>query len=116
MNTKIKKNTVMKTLLLQSNHGNHSGFNRTWSIIEKFNNIEEAKKKCAELHNELYEVFQSDDININYDATFESSLDSFEYDLYYYKIISQDDYNNGIFNGGHYGYASKDIINYFENN
>lgn len=41
---------------------------------------------------------------------------AYENDLYYYYVVNQDDYENGIFNGNHYGYANDSIIKIFEEN
>ena len=35
--------------------------------------------------------------------------------LYSFYVITQEDYNNGIFNGGHMGYPSKGIRDFFDN-
>lgn len=97
----------MKTLVIKSNHGNHHGFNRKWEILEKFNKEEDAKVYLANLHNEEKELNEDDE-------DFETSISGFEEDLYYYTLITQEDYDRGIFDGGHYGYASAEIIDYFE--
>lgn len=81
----------MKALLIKSNHGNHSGFNRHWFIEGKFDNEEEANEKYLDLfgdHNDM--------------------------SLEYIYIINEDDYFRGIFDGGHMGYPSKEIVEYFE--
>lgn len=100
----------MKTLLLKSNHGNHSGFNRTWEILEEFENEDLAKSVCARMHNEIKDLEESDpDFEDEHEG-----INGFENDLYYYTTITQEDYNKGIFNGGYYGYASDSIKKYFE--
>lgn len=97
----------MKTLLLKSNHGNHSGFNRKWEVLESFDNEYDATTSCAELYNQLNEI---DDVHEDY----EKELTSFWYDGYSYIVITQDDYNGGIFNGGGMGYTPKEVVGFFE--
>lgn len=97
----------MKTLAIKSNHGNHQGFNRTWKVLESFTNEESAQEFLANLHNEVKEINEEHE-------DFETSTSGFEDDLYYYTTITQDDYDKGVFNGGHYGHASDEIISFFE--
>ena len=42
-------------------------------------------------------------------------MDDRDLELIYYTTITSKDYNNGIFDGGHMGYASKEIVKFFEN-
>lgn len=114
-NLKPKK---MKNLVIISNHGNHSGFNVKWTIAGKFDNLKEAK---ALLLNIAFNV--SDDVieenglpfNINgNEVVYDGDSDSFNYDGKKYVIITQEDYENGIFDGRGYGYASNEIIDFFE--
>ena len=38
----------MKALVIKSNHGNHRGFNRKWTILAEFDNHEEAEEFLEE--------------------------------------------------------------------
>lgn len=101
----------MKTLIIKSNHGNHSGYNRKWTILEEFedwNDFNSPLTKLASIYNDIKDL---DEDNEEY----EYSLSSFEDDLCYYYVVTEEDYHNGFFNGGHYGYASDEIIEFFEN-
>lgn len=101
----------MKALILKSNHGNQNGFNRKWEILNSCNSEDIFTLMTNLLDNVANEYGLSEEyVENNF-----SLGHSFEYDLYYYISVTQDDYDNGFFDGGHYGYANQEIINYFEN-
>lgn len=91
----------MKALVLKSNHGNHTGFNRTWDVLESF---EDESLAQDFLNNYLIER----------DLVDEDGNPDPSYDGYRYVVITEDDYNRGIFDGGSYGYANKTIVSFFE--
>lgn len=103
----------MKTLIIKSNHGNHTGFNRTWSIENKCDSIEEAKIKLSEIADKIaddYGMTEKDRIDL-----YNGKNEALSHGLTYYSIITEEDYEWGIFDGGHMGYASQEIIDYFNN-
>lgn len=80
--------------LLKSNKGNHTGFNRTWEVIDANVSAEKLIKKlsnialnCSDNHtlNDKGYVVDDND-NIHYENTY-----AFEHDLIYYTIESDDD-------------------------
>jgi hypothetical protein len=81
----------MKALIIRSNHGNHHGFNRHWDILKKFNSVKEAKDEFKVI------------------TEYNDGLT-----LFYTYVITALDYNHDIFNGGHMGYASKEIVEFFK--
>lgn len=99
----------MKALILKSNQGNHAGFNRTWDIITQCDS--------NGIHLELSKLLDKigDRYSLTEDETEELfNINGFEYDLTYYTPITQDEYDGGIFDGGHYGYAPSEVVAYFE--
>ena len=100
----------MKSIVIKSNQGNHSGFNRQWEILNggyAFNTIEEALSYCAHRHNDIKELSEEDE-------DYRASCQGFEDDLCYYYVVTQDEYVNGFFNGNHHGYVNQAIIDIFE--
>jgi hypothetical protein len=99
----------MKCYVIKSNHGNQSGFNRKWELIDECYSIKEAKNVLRDL------AFNcSDDIIERNRAPFDTKTHeylytkndtSFEYDGYKYVIITRKDVvDRMIFNGGSMGY------------
>lgn len=43
------KNSENKFMVVISNNGNHSGHNRTWTLVDTFDNIEAANEKVNEI-------------------------------------------------------------------
>jgi len=95
----------MKSIVIQSNHGNHRSHSRKWKVLAEFDSFEEAQ-----------DYFQFLFMEINPDEEVVEEMDMFEYDLYYYYILTEEDYNNGFFDGEHKGFANNEIIGIFENN
>ena len=88
----------MKAVVLKSNHGNHTGFNRKWTVLDKFEDNKEAENF---LYNYLLERdFVDEDGNI--DPC---------YDGYHFVVITEED--ELLFSGGHYGYAPKEVKEFF---
>ena len=79
----------MKAIIIRSNHGNHRGFDRHWDILSKHESLDDAMR-----------AFKDVDIDEN--------------SLVYTCVITQDEYDFGVFNGEHMGYASKEIVKFFE--
>ena len=92
----------MKTLVIKSNHGNHTGYNRTWEILSKHDTIKEARKELCEIAKELDDTIKCT----------KKYLDSFEYDLHYYRVITRTDLD--LFTGGHYGYMPNEVKEFFK--
>lgn len=74
-------------MLIKANHGNHEGFNRTWSI--------EGKGTKSEMK-ELLKTYVED-----------------IYDSYKVVILTKKDVLNYFFDGRSNGYVSTEILNYF---
>lgn len=106
----------MKTLLIKSNHGNHSGFNVKYTLLEVCNNLKDAKKELLKASFDLsddhvYRNGRSYDTNNQiYICTNKDT--SFTYDGYAYMLINKNDLD--LFDGGSYGYLSNEIINQLE--
>ena len=106
----------MKTLLIKSNHGNHSGFNVKYTLLEVCSNIKDAKKELMKASFDL----SDDHINRNgraFDTNNKryiciNSDTSFNYDGYNYILINKNDLD--LFNGGCYGYLSNEILKELE--
>lgn len=88
----------MNCLVIKSNHGNHSGFNRKWEILKEFKDLRDGSDFLSMLKEELT-------------GEGKFGVTSFEDDLIYYYLINEDDFD--IFDGGHFGYASKEIKEFF---
>ena len=78
----------MKTAIIKSNHGNHQGFNKKWSL-EYTGKMKEAKVKIKQY---------SEDIEDGYSVI----------------IVTQKDINSDLFNGGYYGYFPSCLQPYFK--
>ena len=106
----------MKTLLIKSNHGNHSGFNVKYTLLEVCNNIKEAKKQLINASFDLSDdhierngrAFDTD----NQRYICKNSDSSFNYDGYTYLLINKNDLD--LFDGGSYGYLSNEILKELE--
>lgn len=85
-------------MVLKSNHGNHQGFNRTWAILSEHDDEKEAETF-------LYDYLLERDI-IDEDGEPDRT-----YDGYHFTVITEDD--ESLFNGGIYGYANKEIKEFF---
>ena len=101
----------MKTLLLKSNHGNHSGFNVKWELLGVFNSLKEGKKGLIDAsfdlsdehvlrHNRAFDIDNKKYICTNTDK-------SFSYDGRKYMLVTKDDID--LFNGGTYGYLPNEV-------
>jgi len=89
----------MKALIIKSNHGNHTGFNRNWTLISKYKKIHLAK-------NELKYFAKEDGEKISKDGK------SYCFDnLTMYKIITKKDIES--FNGNYMGYLPKFVKEFF---
>jgi hypothetical protein len=80
----------MKATLIRANHGNHTGFNRKWSLIHT-GNISECKKEIKKYKEEIE-------------------------DNHRFVIVTQNDIYNDFFNGGHNGYFPTCLKEIFESN
>ena len=87
----------MKALVIKSNHGNHRGFNRKWTILAEFNNREEAQKF-------LYDYLLRNDL------TDEDGETDTSYDGRHYIVVDEGD--ELLFDGGGYGYASREMAEF----
>ena len=100
----------MKTIVIKSNHGNHTGFNRKWEVLNSgypFDSKEEAIKYLDAIIDECED-------DIPEEERTEKGGTGYEYDLYYYNVVTQEDYENDFFSGGHYGYTNRAIKEIFE--
>lgn len=88
----------MKALVIKSNHGNHQGFNRTWKVLADFESEKEA------------ETFLYDYL-LERDFVDEDGEPNTAYDSYQFLVITEDD--EFLFNGGSYGYANKEMKEFF---
>ncbi len=107
----------MKTLLIKSNQGNHSGFNRKYSLLEVCGTLKEAKEALIKASFDL-----SDDHIVRNGRAFDAnsgryvctnSDNFFNYDGYTYMLINHNDLD--LFNGGNYGYLPANVINELNN-
>ena len=107
----------MKSLVIYSNQGNHSGFNRNWTISGKFNKISDARKEMKRLA-----FYCSDSIIDRNGAAYDldraeylctNKTDSFEYDLVYYMIVTEDMIDSYFCSGGHYGCLPQEAYDFF---
>jgi len=90
----------MKALIIKSNHGNHSGFNRKWSLISKHQNIKSSKSELKKLAKEDEEKVSKDGKSYNYD------------NLTMVKIITKNDIES--FNGNYMGYLPLFVKEFFK--
>lgn len=111
---------TQKNICIKSNHGNHSGFNRKWEVLGKSENIEELKTilmenalRCSDdiTTNENGEAI---DLSRNEEILYNGVDDSFNYDGRIYVIVTESEFFADFFNGGSFGYASREISEYFE--
>lgn len=103
----------MKTIVIKSNHGNHTGFNRLWEVLNcgwGFDSEEDAKEYLGKVADEVDEQYDGETDSFMHHGP----IHSFEYDLCYYYVVTQDDYQNGWFDGGHHGCANLFIKHIFE--
>ena len=99
----MKTTTATKWAVIKSNHGNHTGFNRKWTMLNQgfpFETLDEAIKYLNQIIDEC-----EDDIEES--ERTEKGSESYDYDGCFYKVISSDDLDQ--FNGGHYGYLPNSI-------
>lgn len=99
----------MKAIVIKSNHGNHTGFNRKWEILNNgyaFSSVEEAIEYLNQIIDECEDHIPEEDKT-------SKDLKGYEYDLYYYYVVTKDQYEDGFFSGGHYGYSSNAIEEIF---
>lgn len=103
----------MTTIVIKSNHGNHTGFNRKWEVLnggDSFDSEIQAMRYLAGIADEEDEQYDEE----KEEFVLHGPIGSFNYDLYYYAVVTQSDYDNGFFDGGHNGYANKKIKDIFE--
>lgn len=81
----------MKTLVLKSNHGNHSDFSRKWTVLAEF-------ESEVDGNNFLYDYL------IKRDMVDEDGNPDTSYGGYSFRVVTEEDYE-----------TSKEIIEYFEN-
>lgn len=113
----------MKTMIIKSNNGNHSGHSRTWTEIDHFrfddNKASEAKQRMLDIafviDDNVIEMdglpFHTDSEEIVFNPAIESS---FMDGLTTYAIITEEDDIDSIFDGGSYGYAPEFVLNFFK--
>lgn len=88
----------MKAVVLKSNHGNHRGFNRTWTVLAEFEGNKEAE-------NFLYDYLLERDF-----VDEEGNIDT-TYDGHHFVVFTEED--EYLFDGGAYGYAPKEVKEFF---
>ena len=88
----------MKAVVLKLNHGNHMGFNRKWEVLDKF-------EEDTDAHDFLVTYLTERDL-----VDEEGNIDPC-YDGYYFVVITEED--ESLFCGGHYGYAPKEVKEFF---
>jgi hypothetical protein len=102
----------MKTLLIKSNHGNHSGFNVKYTLLSVCYDLRDGKEELIKASFDLSDnhVFRNgrayDKSNQRYICTNKDT--SFTYDGCNYMLINKNDLD--LFNGGSYGYLSNEIL------
>lgn len=111
----------MKILIIKSNHGNHTGFNRKWSIVDYPSTIEDAYKSMMELAVECSDdyiyseatksIIKNPELTNGIDTIYTYGDESFWDDGYSYQIITEEDYED-FFNSDN-GYISSEIEEYF---
>lgn len=95
----------MKSIVIKSNHGNHSGFNRKWEVLNHgypFRSREDAITYLDAIIDEC-----EDDIPEGQRT--EKGQDSYENDLFYYNVVTEREYEGGFFDGSHHGYVNAAI-------
>lgn len=104
--------------LLKSNKGNHTGFNRTWEVIDANVSADKLIKKLSNIALDCSDNYTLDDKgyvvddcgNVQYENTY-----GFENDLIYYTIESDDDMDKlEQYSMGHYFGIYSAINNYKE--
>jgi len=104
--------------LLKSNHGNHTGLNRKWTVIEANENKDILLSSLSQIA-----LNSSDNYNLNDDGDIEdcnnnvqyyAKSESFEHDLNYYTIETAETAEKFELDNGHYAglyNAIQDYIN-----
>lgn len=106
----------MNYLVIKSNHGNHTGFNRKWEVLDEVSTLEDAQDILLDAAFGCSDNIIVDgnglpyDINSNH-VLYDGKCESFSYDGRTYMIISENDQD--LFNGGSYGYMSNKIQAFF---
>ena len=105
----------MKTTIIQSNSGNHSGFDRKWSQVNQYDSLEAAQDAMLSiafnyLSDDIIEVDGLPFDSNNNEVVYDGKAASFTYDGRIYMIVTEDDDIDSIFNGGYYGYAPSFLI------
>lgn len=110
----------MKNILLKSNHGNHSGFNRKYEILDQSEDINDLKSLLRDQALRCSDDMSLDENGNVIDGSRDQEVllshdeDRFVYDGRFFIIVTQDMYDQGFFNGSCYGYANKGVVDYFE--
>jgi hypothetical protein len=102
----------MKTIVIKSNHGNHTGFNRKWEVLNSGYPFDSKEEAISYLDNIIIELEQ----DLEDSEKSNLGLTGYEYDLCYYAVLTEDEYNDDFypfFDGGHHGYVNEQIESIF---
>ena len=106
----------MTYLVIKSNQGNHSGFNRKWELLKSCSSYQDAHSALVD-----YSLDLDDNHSIRngraYDSSnkmyiFTNDMSSFVYDGVTYAILAKDDVES-FFDGGSNGYVPQFVIDEF---
>lgn len=109
----------MKAILIKSNHGNHSGFNVKWTVLDKSDDLDYLLNKIKEHALRVSDNVTEDengnviDLSSNSKVLLSKNENLFSSDGVRYRIVTQDDYDNNFFNSNS-GYANSEINDYFK--
>lgn len=92
----------MKALIIKSNNGNHSGFDRKWSELSRHNSVKEARAMIKAYAQDDGEKIDKDGKGYTYDS------------LTTIVVLTKNDVEQGFFNGTYHGYEPKFITDYFK--
>lgn len=109
----------MKAIVIKSNHGNHTGFNRKWELIAVVDTVKEAREELVQ--QSIYCVDGCNDWimrngrmwnTANKEYLYTTDRDSFSEDLRTYTFVTQNEVET-FFDGGHNGYMPSFIVKEF---
>lgn len=100
----------MKTVVIKSNQGNHTGFNRKWTLIGEFTSLRDAREELrkqaysiAEKHNGWYLSEGGFMYNEEKEFLYTPGTDNFSDDGVSFEIVKVKDLNS-FFDGQSTGY------------
>lgn len=103
-------NTLTMYYIIKSNHGNHRGYNRSWTLITTANDLNSARKELADQAIKRVEgcdgwILRNGRMWNTHakEYLYTNEQMGFEEDLTYFKAVKSTEVEE-FFNGGHNGY------------